>query len=249
MDINLNRKTFLHDFLSPLNKIADKGIFSIKPDCVECLTCSSFDKKEQTIILYTKYIEKFNVDSEIHLNIPNINKLINVFSFLVDENVLLTLDNNSLSYKSVESGLSFRYHLLEEGVLDLPTVKMENIYKMGFDFEADLPNSILKTLLKGSSFADQTNKIYLYTKDNKLHGLLTDENIKNTDNIEFIVANSYTGVNIKKKIPMNLEIFRIVSLLNFENVKIKINVEKGIIMFEVINDKFVLQYIVTSLVK
>ena len=249
MELKLNRKTFLNEFLVPLNKIADKGVFIIKNDGIECLSCSAYDKKEQTIILYTKYVSNFSVAQETRLNIPNISKLINVFSFLPEDEVTLSLDNNSISYKSSDSGLSFRYHLLEDGVLDVPTVKMENIYKMGFDFECVLPNSTLKTVLKGSSFADQTNKIYLYTKDRKLMGLLTDENIKNIDNIEFQIADSYSGVDIKKKLPMNLEIYRVVSVLNFPEIVLKINVDKGIVMFEVKTDKYLLQYIVTALVK
>lgn len=249
MELNLNRRTFLSDFLIPVNKIADKGIFTVKEDGIECLSCSAYDKKEQTIILYTKYVERFGVERELKLNIPNIAKLINVFSFLSEDEVKLVVDANSLSYKSPHSGISFRYHLLEDGVLDAPTVKMENIYKMGFDFDCSMPNATLKTLLKGSSFADQTNKVYLFTKDKKLHGILMDENLKNTDNFEIPLAESYGGMDIKKKIPMSLEIFKVVSSLNFDAVTLKINVEKGIIMFEVKTDKYLLQYVVTSLVK
>ena len=252
MELTVNRKPFLNEFLTPLNKISDKGIFVIKRDGIECLSCSAYDKKEQTIILYTKYLDTFEFDQnvqDIRVNIPNIAKLISVFSFLREDQIKLVLDNNSISYKSSDTGMSFRYHLLEDGVLEIPTVNMNNIYKMGFDFECSITNSTLKTLLKGSSFADQTNKIYLYTKDGKVHGLLTDENIKNIDNIEFVLSDVYAGFDIKKKIPMSLEIYRVISMLNFDTIQLKINVEKGIIMFEIKTDNYLLQYIVTALVK
>ena len=114
MLVTVNRKPFLNGFLSPLNKISDRGIFSIKTDGVECLTCSVFDKKEQTIILYVKYNDEISLENvnEIKLNIPSIPKLMSAFSFLNEDKITLAIDNNSISYKSPNSKVSFRYHLL-----------------------------------------------------------------------------------------------------------------------------------------
>lgn len=252
MEIRLNKRCFSNDFLKPIHKVADRGIFTITKDGVDCLSCSSFDKKDQTIILYSKYISDFELSDgveSVKLNIPNVNKLINVLSFLNEEDITLSVDNNSISYKSTQTGVSFRYHLLEDGVLEAPTVKMDNVYKMGFNFECELSNDTLKTILKGSSFADQTNKIYLYTAKNKFCGILSDDSLQNTDNITFELAESYVGDDIRKKLPMSLEIYRVISSLNFDLVKLKINTEKGIIMFEVSGQNHLLQYIVTSLVK
>jgi hypothetical protein len=250
MQIKLDRKSFLNGFLSPLNKISDKGVLCIGNGYIECLSSSSFDKKDQTIILYSKYIDdSLTTPEKIELNVPNFNKLINVFSFLNEDEVLLNIQSNNINYKSDKSGIFFKYHLLEDGVLEKPTIKMQNVYNMGFNFEGVIQKSTLSQLLKASSFADKTNKIYMYTKDNCLYGLLNDENLKNIDNIEFKVSDSFIGDDIKVKIPMSLEIYRVISSLNFENVNLKINTEKGIIMFEVKQHNYLLQYIVTSLVK
>lgn len=252
MQITIDKNNFSKKFLNPISKITDKGILNLKKDCVECLSTSSFDKKEQTIILFSKYSGDFDLGEDtnvVKLNLPDINKLINVFSFLSEDSITLDVNNNNLCYTSNNSGTTFKYHLLEEGVLESPSVKMENVYKLGFDFECEIPNNTFKTVLKASSFADKTNKIYLYTIDNKLFGILTDENIQNIDVIQLLLSESYTGKDIINKIPINLEIFRVLSTLNFECIKIKINIEKGIIMFEIKENNYLLQYIITALVK
>ncbi len=252
MQITLDKNTFSKKFLTPINKISDKGIFVINEKGVECLATTGFDQKEQTIILFSRYENEFDLDEgveEIKLNIPDVNKLINVFSFLKEPSITLSIDGNNLSYSSDQSNTSFKYHLLEDGVLEAPSVKIENVYNMGFDFEAYIENEKFKTVLKGSSFADKTNKIYLYTKNNSLFGILTDESLQNVDTVEFELSDSYKGEDIKNKIPLNLQIYRVISTLNFERIKLKINIEKGIVMFEIKEDDFLLQYIVTALVK
>lgn len=250
MNLLIERKPFITNFLSPLNKITDSGVFSVNKEGVECLSCSSVDKKEQTIILYCKYKKELNVEDDVKiLNIPNISKLINVFSFLSEDEVELKIEKNNINYNSIQSGVSFKYHLLEDDVLEKPTVKIENVYKMGFDFETSLNSDKIKLLLKGSSFADKTNKTYLYTKDKVLCAILADDDLKNIDNINFVLSDFYVGEDILNKIPMSLEIYRVISSLNFDSVKLKINTKKGIIMFEVERENFLLQYIVTSLVK
>jgi len=251
MEVVLDKTVFCKKFLNPINKISDRGIFTLKKDGVECLATTSFDKKEQTIILFSKYKGTFDFEHDVEsidLNIPDVSKLLNVFSFLKEDTISLSVNTNNISYKS-DSGTSFKYHLLDDGILEAPSIKMENVYKMGFDFECDVYNQSLKDILKGSTFADKTNKIYLYTKDDALYGILTDESLQNVDMIEFKLADEYDGDEIKNKLPINLEIFRVISTLNFDSVKIKVNVDKGIIMFEVKEDDFVLQYIITALVK
>jgi hypothetical protein len=250
MNLIIERKSFISNFLSPISKITDSGILSVSNEGLQCVSCSSYDKKEQTIILFCKYKKDYSeVSDELNLNIPNITKLINVFSFLSEDEINLNVEKNNINYKSTKSGVSFKYHLLEDNVLEKPTVKMENVYKMGFDFETSLDGDKIKMFLKGSSFADKTNKTYLYTKDNFLYAILTDDDLKNIDNIEFKLSDFYVGEDIKNKIPMSLEIYRVISSLNFNELKLKINTNKGIIMFEIEKENFLLQYIVTSLVK
>jgi hypothetical protein len=252
MQITLDKNTFSKKFLSPINKISDKGIFVINKKGVECLATTGFDQKEQTIILFTRYETDFVLDEgveEIKLNVPDVNKLINVFSFLSEEAITLTVENNNLSYSSDKSNTSFKYHLLEDGVLEPPSVKIENVYNMGFDFETEIQNDIFKKVLKGASFADKTNKIYLYTKNNSLYGILTDESLQNIDTVEFELSDCYKGEDIKNKVPLNLQVYRVISSLNFEKIKVKINIKKGIVMFEIKENNFLLQYIVTALVK
>ena len=167
----------------------------------------------------------------------------------VMDDIDLALDNNSLSYTSDVNTTSFKYHLLDDGILEEPSVKIEKIYDMGFDFECDIEKDIFKIVLKGSSFADKTNKIYLYTKDNSFYGLLTDESLQNVDTVEFELSDTYVGADINTKIPLNLQIYRVISTLQFDKIKIKINIQKGIVMFEIKDDDFLLQYLVTALVK
>lgn len=251
MELKINKQIFLNNFLIPINKIADKGILSVTTDKISCISCSSYDKKEQTIILYTECKAENEVPSNtpIQLNLPNFKKLINAVNFIRNDTFNLKLDNNSISYSNKEDDISFRYHLLENGILENPTVKMENVYAMGFDFESIVSRDSIQRILKGSVFSDQSNKIYLYTKEKELFCALTDNNIQNTDSINFSLSKNTNDCEIKNLIAMNLEIFRVLSSLDFDTLVIKINQSKGIIMFELKRENYLLQYIVTSLLK
>ncbi len=247
MEIICNKKLFLNKFLIPISKFTDQAIVNVNSDNIDCTSYSNTEK--QSIILYTKIDYKTNdtIVEPIKLNIGSIKKFINALTLINDDIILLTIDKNSISYKSIDT--NFRFHLKEDGILEKSTINIEKIDKTIFETEIFLSNDRLNDIIKASTFTPDTNKLYINIKDGKICGELTDKNIANIDNISVILSEKYTTTLEKfEDCVLKFDIFKIISSIKFDECILKIN-NKGVIMFEIKDTESIIKYITTSLIK
>ena len=104
-------------------------------------------------------------------------------------------------------------------------------------------------ILKGNAFANETDKIYFYTKDGKVYGELTDKKYQNVNSLTFEVTDKFVGDALLSPLPINLEVLRVFSSLKLTKTKAKINTEKKVFIFEIEDTDFSLKYIVPTLAK
>ena len=98
-------------------------------------------------------------------------------------------------------------------------------------------------MFKGSTFASETNKIYFYTEGDSLMAELTDRARHNTDNFTLSLGKA----NFKlEPIALNLDNLRLLSLLN-DDIRVKINTEYGVIVFDIEESNIKLRYIISAL--
>ena len=223
-------------YLDTISKINDTGvIFDVKDDKLVSLV-SSLDS---TLILHSEYKSNFQFNTT--LNIPDVKKLRHVLDTIEEENIDIEVNSNNLQYSG--NGVKFKYHLYEEGFITKPNINIDKINKFKFDINFSLNKATIQRLFKGSTFASETNKIYFYTEDKNLMAELTDRARHNTDN--FTLSLGRVDFELEP-IAVNLDNIRLISLLN-DDIRVKINTEYGVVVFDIEETNIKLRYIISAL--
>lgn len=244
MKLKLNKNQIITRFLAPISKITDTCSINLKADSIEALASN----EDGTVILYSKYkaVNDVGAEKTIKININNTKKFVNALKIIDGDNIELELDSNSLNYDS--NTVRFKYHLVEDDVIKKVPISVTKINTLKFDNSFTLTAAKLSEILKGSSFAVDSNKIYFYTKDGAVFGELTDKTNTSLDSITFYIADDYKGEELKTILPVYLEVFRTVDTKDVD-IKVKINTEYKVIMLEIADSDYCLKYIVPTLVK
>lgn len=239
-----NKTDLVKKFLDPISRISEGCIVNIEKNTITNITNST----DLGVILYSKInLLKENQES-IKLNIGNLKKFIKLINCTNQENIELLIDSNNIGYES--DNLKFKYHMLEDNVLQNPKISLEKLQKLEYDTNFTLTNETISGILRGSSFGNDSNKIYFYTKDNQVYAELTDQTQQNIDSVTFKIAEKYNGTEIKTSLPFKLEILQIISsIFKLTNLETKINTKQKFLSFEIIQPDFELKYIVQGLIK
>lgn len=234
-----NKKDFISNFLNPVSNLNDACILEI----VDNVLISTLASTDGTIVCKST----IDVESDINtkINIPDIKKLIRVLEIIPSAEIELKLNENNISYN--ENGYRFRYHLLDDGIIKQPSLNVEKVNKLNFDTSFNVKENDLSTLFKGSSFATETSKIYIYEEEDKIFGELGDRNRHNTDNFVCILSDVYEG-NLIKPLPINFDSFRLISFNNSKDIKFNINTEMGVITCTFQKGDTSLIYIISALI-
>jgi hypothetical protein len=235
-----DRASFLNNFLIPVSKVANSAVLNIQSKQISTLIATS----DNTVILNAIY----NLSEEVaptQLNIPDLSKLTRILSIINQDSITFELDNNSLSYKSAD--MRFKYHLFENGIISVPKLSMEKLNEVKMDGAFKLQYTDLLSLIKGSTIASDTNKIYLSFKDGTVHGELTDKARPNVDSYGLKISTNYTGPQLASNIPLNFEIFRIISSMRFKELNCTFSSKIGVFVFETNLINTSIKFIVSAL--
>jgi len=242
MIINIKNKTdFISKFLLPISRINNACSIKLTSDKMVSLVTT----QDASVILNSEIQIECDVTEEVNLNLPDITKLVRVLECIQEEEIELKLNNNSISYN--KSGVKFKYHLLEDGIISIPRINFEKVISLDYDTKFSISNASFQHLIKSSSFACDTNKMYLRTDEEKVYGELTDKNKSNVDSIEIILSENFEGKDIQKALPLNFEVMRIVSTNRYDNVKIWINIDLSVMVFIIVSDNVKMHYVASGL--
>lgn len=235
-----DKNSFVNNFLTPIGKVTNSAVLNIEKNNISALIATS----DNTIILNSTFELDSNKDSFI-LNIPDINKLIRVLSIIEDKNISLDVDKNCISYSS--DSIRFKYHLFEDGIIVTPKLNINRLSTLTMDGSFTLPFTNLQNLIKGSTIATDTNKIYLSYKDTSVLGELTDKSRPNVDSYGLTIANNYKGPQLSVSTPLNFEIFRIISSMRFKELSCSFSSKVGVYIFDTTLEKTAMKFIVSAL--
>lgn len=222
-----NKNGFVNDFLSPIGKLTENMVIKVRPTEFNAVSSSN----DGTLIVNCSMKQANDVDETIFLNIPDINKLIKVMSCINQDMVDLKYNNNNLEYRS--SNVGFKYHLLDDGIIDPPSVDINKIKSIDFKTKFSVTPQTVNQLIKASTFTTDTNKIYFYTEDDGICVTLTDKQRHNVDSYSQQVAESYTGEPLTKELAMSFETIRVLSSIRFESLDIHINSDLNVFLFRI----------------
>ena len=222
-----NKESLVNNFLSPIGKLTENTVIKVRENELSAVSSSN----DSTLIVNCTMPQKNEVTDTLYLNIPDINKLIKVFSCIENSEVEFLFNNNNLEYKSPSVG--FKYHLLEDGIIDPPSVDINKIKKIDFNFKFSVTPGVVNQLIKASTFTTDTNKVYFSTVDGAVEATLTDKQRHNVDSYSQQISESYTGEALVKELAMSFETIRIISSIRFDKLNIHVNPDLNVFLFQI----------------
>jgi hypothetical protein len=239
-----NLKNFNNGFLTSVSKLTDSCILKFEKDTVSCIASNN----DNTVVYYSniKQDKNFINDNLVVLNIPDVKKLIKIFSCIEDNNVSLNLENNNLSFSS--SYFKFKYHLLEDGIIVVPKINISKIFSLQFNTSFDVYKNELQNILKASTIALDITKLYVYSDTASIFCDFTDNSRHNVDSIAVKITDKFEGDKIAQPVPINFEIIRLVSSIKSAKISVRYNNNLGVFLFDVEEFGYQSKYVVSALV-
>lgn len=233
-NLTLKRKEFRLLLLS-LSKISDSCVLDIKDDGIHGISASTDN---------SMYVHAFlgGDFDEMTLNLPSLEKLSKALGMVDDDYVSLLVNQNNLEYKGDD--LKFKYHLHEDGIITKPKVTLDKIKNFKYDIEFDLNLDFLSNLLKNSSMIS-TNKLYIYTENDKLVWKLGDEKIPNSNNL--CIVGEEVMFELNDPLILKIDNLKVLSKISKDNNTFKINSKVGVGSITSKHGNFELEYIFSSL--
>jgi hypothetical protein len=243
-ELILNKEIFVQKFLQPISKLAD--MVSIYPNETGLYAiCSSQDGS--SVVLYAELKLPSVIKGITRLNLPDVKKFVRLIECIEDNVIRLTIENNYISYNT--DSIRFKYFLLEDSFTQRMTLNPEKIKALKYDSSFILPITKFNEVLKGSSIATDSDKLYFYSKDDIVYAELNDHERHNINNITYRITDALEGEPIKTAIPFNLESVRLLAGLRAENFTVRFNNTLKVSTFEIEDDNISIKFIISALVK
>jgi DNA polymerase III sliding clamp (beta) subunit (PCNA family) len=241
--LTLNKELFVQKFLLPISKLADN--VSLIPEGDELYAvCSSQDG---SIVLLATLKLDTTLDGIVRINLPDVKKFVRLLECIEDNNIELTLEDNHIKYNT--SNFKFNYFLLEDSYMQRCPVNPTKIKSLKYDSGFLLPNTKFNEVLKGSSIATDSDKLYFYTKNEEVYAELNDYERQNINNLTYLVTDKFVGEPIKNALPLNLENIRMLAGLRVDSITVKINNTLKVTLFEVEDRNVNIKFVISALVK
>jgi len=241
--LSLKKESFIQKFLLPISKLADNISISFNDEEIST-TCASPDG---SIVLLATYKTDTAVKGVPRINLPDVKKFIRLVDCVDLDTIALTIKDNHLNYETPSQ--KFNYFLLEDSYMQRCPVNPKKINKLKYDTGFILSSSKFNDVLKGSSIATDSDKLYFYTKDGKVYCELNDLERQNINNITYLVAEKFVGESIKNTLPLNLENIRLLAGTKCNEFTVKVNNELKVTLFQIEEKDIDIKFIISALVK
>jgi len=242
--ISLNKEIFVQKFLLPISKLTDH-VSLIPKENLLLAVCASADGS--VVLLATLKLETSFPESLNRLNLPDVKKFVRLLDCVEDNTISLQIKDNHIHYQTPQ--FKFNYFLLEDVYMQKCPVNPEKINSLTYDSEFALTNFKFQEVLRGSSIATDSDKLYFYTKDEEVYAELNDYERQNINNLTYLISESFKGTPIKNGIPLNLENIRLLAGLRVDSFRVKINNNLKVTLFECLDENVSVKFIISALVK
>lgn len=234
--LQLNKEAF-KTFLEGLGKVSDTAILNVQDDLMYAISSS----EDRSLFLWSKLEGDYDITSK--LNLPSLKKLSKAIDLSSDKDIEFTVNSNNLEFKGKQ--VKFKYHLYGDGILVNPKLTLSKIESLKYEYEFTVEKDFLKQILKNSAVFNGTNKLYIFTQDDKLVWSLGDRTMANSDVLTF------TGDDVDFEMDefiLNLDNVRLLTFGKATQFTMRVN-KMGIGNISLKNGDVELNYILSSLTK
>ena len=247
MKISINPIALKERILNQINRIVQDCVLILEGDKIKSV--ATLDAGG--IIVYAEQQIGSNVEAPTSLNIKNINKLASVLNCVIDEVADIIVESNHIKYSS--NNFKFKFHLTEDGVITKPKLKIEKIVNMSYSTSATLNMADFNAVIKASSYLNtDVVRLYFYTKLGEERGIycdITNRQIANSDSMTIRVSNDFDGDPISKDLICDVEHIRRIAVSKNSTLRIYFDNKVGYTVFDVIEEKGYIRYILPTLAK
>lgn len=238
----LNKFNFCKKFLEPIANVSDHALLKVKNNNISSLVKGT----DGYTYLYSECNDIEYDGDDVSLTIGDLKRFIKILLSITEESFALKINSNNIEYKSPVT--KFKFHLMDEGMINIPSLSVEKIEKSNFCTFFKLPILLFSNLLKSSSYVLDGSKIYIHTENGLVLGELNDMKRDNTDSYSMKLSDSFDGEDILEPLPFSTELFRSIATLKSNEFDVKINIERRIIAISIIEDNYILKWFATGLV-
>lgn len=237
-------------FIQSINGVYRHGVtITIHKEYMEALVLS---EDNASIFLYAKLNTlETNLDEseQVVINVRDLSKFLTLIQFNKDETFTFTVKDNYIYYigKSI-AGAKF---ILDENpsrkINKRITVDWFNQFESHFTIKVT-PQDI-KQVIQLASLASDSNKVYIYERDNAVIAELNDKEKVNIDSLEVTLGTSYEG-HINGQVIISLDTLRcLLNALNDIELQVKSIHGHEALVFTMGNSNLLLKYLFTSMIR
>ncbi len=242
--INFNKVAFLSKFLTPLSRVADNLALTVLDNSIEAIGSTA----DGGVIIYASL--DVDIDTTLKtLNIPDIKKFARLLDCIPEDDVSLEITSNSLKYHTKE--FKFNYFLLEDMYMQRVPIKVEKVKALPYDVVFELTTAKLAEVLRGSSVAADSDKLYFYQNSDGIYAEINDLERHNINSVSYHIADGLQTGDLSsiKALPLNLDSVRLLAGIKTPSFIIKINTTLKVAIFEVVEDGLNIKFVISGLVK
>lgn len=241
-------KRFLEKYLKTVNRLCDSCVLKIEEDNISSISSSP----DNVVILYIKGKLSDNTNICDKINIIDIKRLISGLDCLDSDLIEIQINENYIKCIDKNSGDNayFKYHLVDDSVMSKSTYSVKKISQLTFNTEFSIPTQCQRKIMSAYSFSSDCSKLYLKEDSGSIYAEINDLTQHNRDSVEIKITNEYIGEPIQAPIPINIEVFKMLSYTKDSNLSVKINKDYNVLIFNIKEDQFLdVKYITSALVK
>jgi hypothetical protein len=242
MILHVDKNIFINDLLGPVSKISDNLLLNfVRKDDGGCCAKTLVTSPDNAVILLANVPCK--AVNESSCVIPECKTFLRLFSGTTSDSLQLDIQNNSIVYN--QNNFSFKYHLLDESyVSSRKSISEEKLSQITYDTEFNITKQTFSDIIKYNSIIPDAEKLYFFTKDEKVFAKIGDEQKSSTNEIILEASDSFSGDSLRELFPLNI---LNVLLFSFSSnvISVSINHSLKLFKFEIPN----LKYVVSGLVK
>lgn len=231
-----DKNQLIAKFIKPLSSLTESVVIKCNDNRLTCLA-----NNELGVILYATY--KIDLEENIQFNIPDVKRFEKIISYINSNKIDLTYKSNALSYK--DSNIRFKYHFLEDGLIQTPRLSVEKIESLTSNIDFTIDYEKIVELSKGASFVGESEKLYFTITDDGVYGEITDKTNSSVDSYAIKLLDE--NIDNTVSFPVNFDIVRLLSCVNTDKIKVRLNTDIGLSIFEIETETTSLKYIVSGL--